>query len=84
MTIEENLRTKATVKKGGAEASVLVGGTRYDLPISKGTLGPDAVDITNFYKDTGRFTYDLGFTSTASCESRITFIDFDKEIVLVR
>jgi hypothetical protein len=66
MTVEENLRSKGTVKKGGAEASVLVGGTRYDLPVSKGTLGPDAVDISTLYQDTSRFIYDLGFTSSAS------------------
>ena len=59
MTIEENLRKKGTVKKGSAEASVLVGGTRYDLSVSRGTLGPDAVDISTLYQDTGRFTYDL-------------------------
>jgi len=78
MSNEENFR-----RKGGV-ASVLIGGTRYNLPVSKGTLGPDAVDITTLYQDTGRFTYDPGFTSTASCESGITFIDFDKGIVLYR
>ena len=50
----------------------------------KGTLGPDVVDIGALYQDTGRFTYDPGFTSTASCKSKITFIDFDKGIVLYR
>lgn len=84
MAIEENRRGKRAVENGAAEASVSVGGRRYDLPVSKSTLGPDAVDITTLYKDTGRFTYDLGFTSTASCESRITFIDFDKGKVLYR
>jgi citrate synthase len=84
MSNEENLRTKGGVTKGDREASISIGGTDYDLPISKGTLGPDAVDISTLYKDTGRFTYDIGFTSTASCESRITFIDFDKGIVLYR
>jgi citrate synthase len=54
------------------------------LPVRRGTLGPDVVDITTLYQDTGRFTYDPGFTSTASCESKITFIDFDKGIVLYR
>ena len=42
------------------------------------------VDVSTLYQDTGRFTYDPGFTSTASCESKITFIDFDKGIVLYR
>jgi citrate synthase len=84
MTVAENLRRKGVVEKGTADASVLIGGTRYDLPMRKGTLGPDVVDVGTLYHDTGRFTYDPGFTSTASCESKITFIDFDKGIVLYR
>src|SRR5215467_13093119 len=76
MAVAENLRT--------TEASVSIAGTRYDLPMRKGTLGPEVVDIAALYQDTGRFTYDPGFTSTASCESKITFIDFDKGIVLYR
>ena len=84
MTVAENLRRKGSVEKGTAEASVLIGGTRYELPMRKGTLGPDVVDVGTLYQDTGCFTYDPGFTSTASCESKITFIDFDKGIVLYR
>ena len=77
MTISDSFRTE----KG---ASVSVGGTWYDLPVRTGTLGPDVVDISSLYQDTGCFTYDPGLTSTASCESQITFIDFDKGIVLYR
>ena len=44
----------------------------------EGTLGPDVIDIRSLLKDTGAFTFDPGFTSTASCESKITFIDGDK------
>ena len=77
----DNLRTKSATEKG---ASIFIGGTRYDLPMRKGTLGPDVVDISSLYQDTGCFTYDPGFTSTASCESKITFIDFDKGVVLYR
>lgn len=84
MTMEENFRKKGTATKGEKEASVLVGGAKYDFPVSKSTLGPDAVNISTLYRESGRFTYDLGFTSTASCESRITFIDFDKGVVLYR
>src|SRR3974377_102013 len=76
MAIAENLRS--------AQASILLAGTRYDLPMRKGTLGPDVVDVGALYRDTGCFTYDPGFNSTASCESKITFIDFDKGIVLYR
>jgi len=72
------------VKDDREEASVVVGGASYGLPVSRGTSGPDAVDITTLYSDTGRFTYDPGFASTASCKSKITFIDFDKGIVLYR
>jgi citrate synthase len=79
MSVAENLRAS-----GAAEASVLIDGARYDLPIRKGTIGPDVIDIATLYQDTGCFTYDPGFTSTASCESKITFIDGDKGILLYR
>jgi citrate synthase len=84
MTAAENLRRKGAAEKGTAEAAVLIGGTRYNLPVRKGTLGPDVVDISTLYQETGCFAYDPGFTFTASCESKITFIDFDKGIVLYR
>jgi len=79
MSVAENLRPS-----GAADASVLIDGARYDLPIRKGTIGPDVIDINSLYQDTGCFTYDPGFTSTASCESKITFIDGDKGILLYR
>jgi citrate synthase len=50
-------------------------GKSYDFPILEPTIGPDVVDISKFYSDTGMFTFDRGFTSTASCRSRITYID---------
>src|SRR6202162_1375877 len=81
MTVTDNLRAKGATEK---DASVVIGGTGYDLPMRKGTLGPDVVDVSSLYRDTGRFTYDPGFTSTASCESKITFIDFDKGVLLYR
>ncbi len=71
-------------KPVAAEASLAIGGEQQELPIRKGTLGPDVIDITTLYADTGHFTYDPGFTSTASCESKITFIDGDKGILLYR
>src|SRR5215469_16445507 len=77
----DKFRTKSASEK---DVSVFVDGTRYDLPMRKGTLGPDVVDISSLYQDTGRFTYDPSFASTASCESKITFIDFEKGIVLYR
>jgi citrate synthase len=67
-----------------AEATLVAGGGRHEFPIRSGTLGPDVIDITTLYPETGYFTYDPGFTSTASCESRITFIDGDKGVLLYR
>ena len=67
-----------------AEATLTVGGGRHELPIRSGTLGPDVIDISTLYAETGHFTYDPGFTSTASCESQITFIDGDEGILLYR
>ncbi len=84
MTMAEHSRTDCLTGEGVGEASVSIGGMSYKLPLRKGTLGPPVVDITALYQDTGSFTYDPGFTSTASCESRITFIDFDKGVVLYR
>ena len=54
------------------------------LPLIKGSLGPDVIDIRSLYRDTGKFTFDSGFTSTASCESQITFIDGDEGVLLHR
>lgn len=59
-------------------------GRTWDLPISDGSMGPSVVDVRKFYADTGMFTYDPGFTSTGSCESKITFIDGEQGILLHR
>lgn len=53
-------------------------GKTYEFPILDGTMGPSVIDISNFYKDTGMFTLDKGYTSTAMCKSTITFIDGEK------
>src|SRR6187551_3273182 len=79
MSVAESLRAS-----DAAEASMLIDGSTYELPVRKGTMGPSVIDINTFYQDTGCFTYDPGFTSTASCESKITFIDGDKGILLYR
>ena len=55
-----------------------------DLPIIKSTMGPDVIDVRELYEDTGYLTYDPGFLSTGSCESKITFIDGEKGILLHR
>jgi citrate synthase len=59
-------------------------GKSSDLPVLAGTLGPDVLNITALTKDHGVFTFDPGFTATASCESRITFIDGDQGVLLYR
>ena len=55
-----------------------------DMPIYKGTVGPDVIDIRKLYAQTGKFTYDPGFMSTAACNSSITYIDGDKGELLYR
>ena len=59
-------------------------GKVIDLPVLSGTEGPDVVDISSLYKETGLFTYDPGFMATASCASAITFIDGEKGRLLYR
>lgn len=59
-------------------------GETWDLPILKGTTGPDVIDVRKLYGITGNFTFDPGFTSTAACESAITFIDGDEGVLLHR
>jgi citrate synthase len=60
------------------------GSPSAEFPVYKGTLGPDVVDIRKMYGQTGKFTFDPGFLSTASCESTITYIDGDKGELLYR
>ncbi len=66
------------------KATLTLDGKSYDLPVHAPTLGPNVLDIRKLYADAGVFTYDPGFTSTASCESSITFIDGDKGELLHR
>ena len=82
-----NVQDKA--KKPGKDpeaktAKMSVGGKSVDLAVRSGTIGPDVIDVASLYKETGNFTYDPGFTSTANCASRITFIDGDKGELLYR
>ena len=60
------------------------GAPSMDLPIYQGSIGPDVIDIRKLYGQTGMFTYDPGFLSTASCQSAITYIDGDKGELLYR
>ena len=65
-------------------ASLSVANKTIELPVKPGTIGPSVVDIAKLYGQTGMFTYDPGFTSTASCESAITYIDGDEGVLLYR
>jgi citrate synthase len=68
---------KATLSFSDGSPSIL-------LPLYKGTVGPDVIDIRKLYAQTGKFTYDPGFLSTAACNSQITYIDGDKGELLYR
>ncbi|MDO7836187.1 citrate synthase [Sphingobium sp. HBC34] len=65
-------------------ANLTVGGESKDYAIMDGTVGPQVIDVRKLYANTGMFTYDPGFTSTASCESGLTYIDGDEGILLHR
>ena len=73
--IESDIKAKLSFSDGTPD---------IDLPIYKGTVGPDVIDIRKLYGQTGKFTYDSGFLSTASCNSKITFIDGDNGELLYR
>ncbi len=70
--------------KPAGKASLNVGNKTVELPVSKGTVGPDVIDIRKLYGEANVFTYDPGFQSTASCESAITYIDGDEGVLLYR
>ena len=67
----------ATLTESGSNKGV-------ELPMMSGTVGPRVIDVRKLYAETGHFTYDPGFTSTASCESKITYIDGDQGVLLYR
>jgi len=72
---ESNIKAKLSFSDGSPD---------IDLPIYQGSVGPDVIDIRKLYGQTGKFTYDSGFLSTASCNSKITYIDGDKGELLYR
>jgi citrate synthase len=69
---------------GETKATLTVGNESWDFEVRGGSMGPSVVDISSLYQKSGQFTYDPGFTSTASCESQITFIDGDEGVLLYR
>ncbi len=74
---------KSDLKESGS-VTITRNGESFEFPVYKAGEGPDVFDIRKLYAVTGAFTFDPGFTSTASCESKITFIDGDKGILLYR
>ncbi|VAV96221.1 Citrate synthase (si), partial [hydrothermal vent metagenome] len=72
------------IKQSGTAKISLPSGASKELPTYSGSVGPDVIDIRTLYRDTGLFTFDPGFTSTASCESQITYIDGGKGTLLYR
>ncbi len=70
--------------KNNDNAKLDLNGENINFNVHEGTIGPDVIDISKLYSESGRFTYDPGFTSTANCKSSITFIDGEKGILLYR
>jgi citrate synthase len=80
-----NVHDKSAGQPGvSSVAKLVLEGKTCDMPVRSGTVGPDVIDVAKLYKDTGCFTYDPGFTSTANCVSRITYIDGDAGVLLYR
>jgi citrate synthase len=73
-----------TMTDSNKTATLTVHGKEYELPVHSPTAGPDVIDIRKLYGQAGVFTYDPGFTSTASCDSTITYIDGEKGELLHR
>ncbi len=73
-------KTGANIKTG----TITLGNKSYSFPVYDGTIGPEVLDVSKLYTEAGIFTYDPGYTSTGSCESKITYIDGDKGVLLYR
>jgi citrate synthase len=72
------------MKMADKAATLTIDNKAIELPIFTGTVGPDVIDIRKLYAQTDHFTFDPGFTSTASCESQLTYIDGDEGVLLHR
>ena len=70
--------------KNSENAKLTINNEDLTYSVDKGSIGPDVIDISKLYSDTGKFTYDPGFTSTASCKSTITYIDGEEGVLLYR
>jgi len=81
-----DVKDAAPAKADATKTATLTLGSNQQtmMPVRSGTIGPDVIDVGRLYRDTGCFTYDPGFTSTANCSSRITYIDGDEGVLLYR
>ncbi|MGE0754659.1 MAG: citrate/2-methylcitrate synthase, partial [Alphaproteobacteria bacterium] len=75
---------KTSPAASGTTATLSIGDTKVQLPVHHGSEGPSVIDVSKLYADTGYFTLDPGFLSTASCESKITYIDGNEGILRYR
>jgi citrate synthase len=78
------MQNKAPATATSEHATLSYAGKEINLPVLSGSVGPKVIDVRKLYGETGAFTYDPGFTSTASCDSRITYIDGDEGVLLYR
>ena len=69
---------------GDRNATLTVGDKSWEFPVLEGSVGPEVFDIRKLYGQAHMFTYDPGFTSTASCESGLTYIDGEEGVLLHR
>jgi citrate synthase len=81
MNVHDSSSGKAAADKS---ATLSINSKTSQMPVRSGTIGPDVIDVGKLYANTGCFTYDPGFTSTANCSSRITYIDGDQGVLLYR
>ena len=65
-------------------ATMIINNKQIEMPVRSGSIGPDVVDVGRLYRESGCFTYDPGFTSTANCSSKITYIDGEQGVLLYR
>ena len=73
-----------TAKSDARAATMIINNKQIQMPVRSGSIGPDVIDVARLYRDTGCFTYDPGFTSTANCSSKITYIDGEEGVLLYR
>ena len=79
-----NAQDNAKMGEAARTATMIINNKQIQMPVRSGTIGPDVVDVARLYRDTGCFTYDPGFTSTANCSSKITYIDGEEGVLLYR